>query len=95
MIRRKRSLVIFDAESATERALPGTVSPSLDLTTAPPLVMAAPFVVNLEAEKVIGTVAGRPLALAGDGKVLVARGGDGDGSALAFGPLVWQPPVAP
>ena len=47
--------MIFDVESGTERALPGAVSPSLDLTAAPPLVMAAPFVVNLETEKVIGT----------------------------------------
>ena len=95
LIRRKRSLVIFDVESGTERALPGAVSPSLDLTAAPPLVMAAPFVVNLETEKGIGTVTGRPLALAADGKVLIARGGDGDGSGLAVGPLVWQAPVVP
>ncbi len=95
LVRRKRTLVLFDVESGAEHPLEGNVSPSLDSISAPPLVMAAPFVVSLDRQKVVGTVSGRPLGMAPDGKVLVARGGDADGAALAVGPLVWQAPVAP
>ncbi len=94
LVRRKRSLLLHDADRSSERPLEAALSPSLDSIAEPPMVVAAPAVVNIDTERLVGTISGRPLGLAPDGKVLIARGRDSDGTELATGPLVWQTPSA-
>lgn len=93
LVRRKTGLSFHDAARGSETAISGKLAPTLDLIVEPPLVAAAPLVLNLENARVLGAFSGRPLGLAPDGKVLVARGADADGDHLALGPLTWRAPT--
>lgn len=92
LVLREGSLLIHDVAESREIALPGTVSPLFDLLRAQRTVVAAPLVVDLESATLLGSITGRPLAVAVDGRVLVAAGGDASATAFAVGPLVWESP---
>ncbi len=59
------------------------------------LALVEPWVVDVATGQVLGAVSQRPLALAPDGRVLIALGGDPDLGSLAQGPLEWLAPAAP
>lgn len=90
---RRRASLLLTSPGAEPRALSLEVSPALDTLARPPFVVTRPHVIDLESERVLGSVAARPLGLSPDGKVLVASGGDPDGASLAKGPLVWRTPA--
>jgi hypothetical protein len=96
LIRRSSSLFIYDAAAGAEQALPGSVNANAEPITdagAPGIAALAPLVVHLGRRSVLGQYAGRALAVASDGAVLIAQGGDATEERLAVGPLVWQPPA--
>jgi hypothetical protein len=94
LVRRKRVLLLVDGTDGSERVLAGDLSPSLESFANGAVAFAAPWVVSLEAGKVLGRIEGRAYALAPNGRALVARGGDADADRLAVGPLAWLSPVA-
>jgi len=92
LYRRDRELLLRDVTADAEVELAGDLS-STESVTNGPWVAIAPVVANLETGTLSGRFQGRPLAVAPDGRVLVARGGDADGEHLALGPLTWQSPT--
>jgi hypothetical protein len=97
LLRRNDRLVLFDAATGREQALPGVVESLLEPVTAggaSGVAAVAPWVVDLARGAVLGRFEGRALAVASDGAVLVAPGGDPSPAELAVGPLVWRAPLA-
>ena len=74
------------------KAEPKFAAAAFDLVQSRSIVAVSPLVVDLAAGKLLGGVPGRPLAVADDGRVLVAAGGDASADRLAMGPLVWRLP---
>jgi hypothetical protein len=96
LVRRASSLLIYDAATVGEQPLPGSVSPTAEPITdvgAPSIAALAPLVVHLGQRSVLGQYTGRALAVAADGAVLTAQGGDATADSLAVGPLLWQTPA--
>lgn len=92
LVQRGRSLLIYDADKKTETALAGSVQADADPRRNGPVAVVAPLVVDLAAPRLLGRVDHAPLAVARDGRVLVAEGGDATASQLAVGPLRWVTP---
>lgn len=88
LVRRGKSLLFYDAETRTEQATSASLERFPDVLVTPPFVYVSPVVVNLETASVVGSLEQRPLALASDGRLLVAET-PSNGSALASGPLRW------
>lgn len=92
LVRRGRRLVLHDVASGHETALPGKTAALPDVLRAGTDAFVTPLVVDVAAGKELGKVSGQPLALASDGRALVARGRGADATHLAVGPLVWKTP---
>jgi hypothetical protein len=69
------------------------VKPVPQFHVAGPMAFVSPLVIDLERARVVGRVERTVLALAKDGRVLVADGGDPEPGRLARGPLAWQVPT--
>jgi hypothetical protein len=95
LVRRGRQLVLHDVASGDETVLPGKTAALPDLLRAGTDAFVTPLVVDVAAGKELGKISGRPLALASDGRALVAQGRDADATQLAVGPLAWETPSAP
>jgi hypothetical protein len=89
LVRRSKSILMFDAETGTLSALPGRLDPLGALLRQGALVFASPLLVDVEAGRVLGSVSGRPLALASSGKLLLPAA-PASSTALAEGPLTWH-----
>ncbi|HEY8946022.1 MAG TPA: hypothetical protein VIM73_17260, partial [Polyangiaceae bacterium] len=92
VVRRTRSLYLFDVESATERALAEGVDPYGGVLVQGQLVYASPFVVDAAAGLVLGRVPGPGYALTPLGAVLVPEA-PASAALLARGPLRWRAPA--
>lgn len=91
LVRRGKRLLVIDADGK-ERDLALETDALPDTVTNGSLAIVAPFVVELSAANpVLGKSTGRPLALAPDGQVLVAKGSTAEG--LFEGPLEWKRPI--
>lgn len=95
VLRRGNKLVAYDAEMGHEEPLPGESPPLSHGFGQGSIAVAAPLVADAATGKLLGRVAGRPLAAAPDGRILVASGGDADATTLAVGPLEWRAPAPP
>ena len=85
--------MLVEATDGNEQTLAEGLSPSLLSLASGPFALATPWVVSLETGKPLGRVAGRPLAIAPNGRVLTAQGPEVDASQLATGPLGWRAPT--
>lgn len=90
-IRRGRKAVVFDADAVAERPLSISLDPLGEVLIQDRLVYAGPFVIDLETERVLGSVPGRALALSRRGTLLLPRVA-ASASHLAEGPLSWHVP---
>ncbi|MGC4094202.1 MAG: hypothetical protein QM756_41085 [Polyangiaceae bacterium] len=91
LVRRGKSLFLFDADSRRETDLKAPLDPFGDVLVTGSLVFASPWLVDLESGRVRGPVAGKGLALASSGAVLVPAQPPSE-RALAEGPLTWRRP---
>ncbi|HYO93203.1 MAG TPA: hypothetical protein VER33_01775 [Polyangiaceae bacterium] len=91
LVRRGRQALLFDAELQRELDLGIELDPMGEVLRKGPLVSACPWVVDLEAGRVLGSVPGRALALSTDGRVLLPVTPP-SATALAQGPLSWHEP---
>ncbi len=92
LVRRADNLLLIDVDTKVERPLAALPDPLPDVRLQPPVAVVSPFVIDLERARVLGTEAGRPLAVTRDGHVLVALGRDASADAVALGPLLWRHP---
>lgn len=93
LVRRGTALAVYDADARKETPLSGRTAADPATRQNGSVVVVAPLVVDLATPAVLGTVKGTPLAVARDGRVLVAAG-DADATHLATGPLRWVTPDA-
>ena len=91
LIRRKNSLIFYDAERRIEAVLAVTLDRHPELLLTPPFVFVSPALVNLDTAALVGISSARPLALSNEGQLLVSEV-EADGSSLARGPLRWLTP---
>jgi hypothetical protein len=84
---RKTALVVFDVDSASERTLVADTGRHPRTLVELPVAVVGSLVLDLAAERVLGSVAGRPLALTKAGDVLVAEGRGPSSDAVLRGPL--------
>jgi hypothetical protein len=95
LLRRSRSLLIFDGLTGREHRLPGRTAVLPDVLHTDPIAVVSPLVVDVRAGRLLGKVTRRPLAASRSGQVLVAEGGDPNAQQLALGPLRWVDPRQP
>lgn len=105
LVIRGAELALYDADAGREAPLdarlpagavdvmPGPRAGALAAVTGWDGGSAVTVVVDLAAPRALAVLAGRPLALTRDGRVLIAEGGDADATALASGPLRWVSPA--
>lgn len=89
LVRRGRTLLLFDAETGTAAPLAGSVDPFGNVLVQGSLVLASPLVVDVATGSVRGSVTGAALALSSGGDALVPAV-PASASSLAIGPLTWQ-----
>jgi hypothetical protein len=94
-ILRKTALQVFDVDATSERTLVPDTGRYPRTLVELPLAVVGSLVVDLAAERVLGSVEGRPLALTRAGDVLVAEGRGPGENAVMRGPLRFQRPAAP
>jgi hypothetical protein len=95
LVQRASELVVVDAaQSGAANKLPGKVQPHGQRLSVGGVAVVEPLVVHVPSARVLGSVVGRPLAVAADGRVLIAQGAQATSTSLAVGPLVWQRPGA-
>ncbi|HEY3495674.1 MAG TPA: hypothetical protein VGK73_13345 [Polyangiaceae bacterium] len=92
LVRRADKLFFFDGHSGRESALPGNIERLANVVTDGPRVAVGSRIFDLAEPRELGSVTGRPLALATNGEALVAEGGGASADRLARGPLRWQTP---
>jgi hypothetical protein len=93
LVQRASELVVVDAaQGGAASKLPGKVQPHGQRLSAGGVAVVEPIVVHVPSARVLGSVVGRPLAVAPDGRVLIAQGAQATSTSLAVGPLVWQRP---
>lgn len=92
LVRRGRTLLLFDAELGSEAALPGKLDALSDVLRSGTLVFASPYVVDVAEGRVLGEIEGRPLSLSISGAALVPAQPP-SANSLAEGPLSWQSPI--
>lgn len=92
LVRRRRKLVVHDADTGHEKTLPGRTDRLPDQRVNGHLAVVAPLVVDLDAGTVLGKVSRRPLAISSAGLVLVAEGRQAQAHQLSLGPLRWVEP---
>jgi hypothetical protein len=91
---RKNALVVFDADSASERTLIADTGRYPRTLVELPFAVVGSLVLDLAAERVLGSFSGRPLALTRAGEVLVAEGRGPSPDAVLRGPLGYHRPGA-
>jgi len=92
LVRRGRSLRLFDAATGKWQPLAGTTDLHPHLVRSGQVAVVSPLVVDVGKGKLLGQVEQRPLAVTTTGSVLVAVGGDATADRLAIGPLRWVSP---
>jgi hypothetical protein len=95
LVRRARSIVLYDADTASETLLLADSGRFADVVVAGSVVAIGSQVIDLNQAKLLGNVEGRPLALTREGDVLLADGGAASAERLARGPLRWRKPAGP
>ncbi|HET9953876.1 MAG TPA: hypothetical protein VFQ61_05215 [Polyangiaceae bacterium] len=89
LVRRGRTLLIFDAEAHREALLPGSLESFGSVFVTGSLVYASPLLVDVAQGRVLGQIAARPLALTRGGQLLIPQIPATD-EHLAEGPLAWK-----
>jgi hypothetical protein len=92
LIRRGKSLLIYDAEARREQPLPGELDRFPDILRARPFVFVSPLLVNLDTAEIVGASKQRPLALSSAGQLLVPEM-EANAPNWARGPLRWLTPA--
>ncbi|HEX3853772.1 MAG TPA: hypothetical protein VHW01_22560, partial [Polyangiaceae bacterium] len=92
LVRRNNALFIYDADSHTSHALPGTLDKFPQILSAPPFAFVSPLLINVTTGAVVGQSKRRVLALATTGQILVTEA-DPAASGLMQGPLRWLTPA--
>jgi hypothetical protein len=93
LVRRDKTLLWFDATSGSETVLTSVIPPFAGLVLESGVVAVGSLVIDAKLGRVLGSVPGRPLALAADGTALVAEGGAPSAEGFARGPLRWHTPA--
>ena len=88
LIRRGSSLLMYDADTHSERALPGTLDKYPQILVSAPFAFVSPLLVDLDASAVTGQTKQRALSLSNTGQLLMSDT-DPDNSGLTRGPLHW------
>jgi hypothetical protein len=91
LVRRGNALLIYDADTHAEHALPGTLDRYPQVLLSAPYAFVSPLLVNLDAAAVVGQSKRHALALSNTGQLLLSDA-DPDVSGLTHGPLRWQTP---
>jgi len=92
LIWRKNRLLRFSGVTQELLDLGVEVEPLAYVVQNRGLAVVSPYVVDLKREQALGKIAGRPLAVADDGHVLIAKGQQASADSLATGPLSWVSP---
>lgn len=92
LVHRGRRLLIHDVDTGREQELAGRTDRLPDVRVTGHLAVVQPLMVDVEAGKLLGRIAGRPLAVSSAGLVLVAEGRQAEAHHLAVGPLRWRAP---
>lgn len=95
LVRRGRSIVLYDAEARTETELVADTGPFADVVVQGSVVAVGSHVIEVSEARLLGNVDGRPLALTREGDVLIADGGAPSAERLARGPVRWRKPRGP
>jgi hypothetical protein len=90
---RKDALAVLDADATSERTLIADTGRYPRTLLELPVAVIGALVVDLAAERVLGSVDGRPLALTKAGSVLVAEGRGPSAGAVLRGPLRFHQPA--
>jgi hypothetical protein len=91
---RKATLVVLDVDSASERTLVADTGRYPHTLVELPVAVVGSLVLDLAAERVLGSVGGRALALTRAGDVLVAEGRGPSADMVLRGPLRFRRPGA-
>jgi hypothetical protein len=91
LVRRGHGLIVVDAVTGKEQALPGDTGRVPDVVTAGDVAVVGSVVVDVARTLVLGEVQARPLAASVGGEVLVATGTDTERPPM--GPLRWIRPT--
>ena len=91
LVRRANGLLVYDADTRTEQALPGTVDKYPQILLATPFALVSPLLVNMATGTVVGQSKQRALALSNSGQLLLSDV-EPDSSGLTHGPLHWVTP---
>jgi hypothetical protein len=91
-ILRKTALVVVDVDETSERTLVADTGRYPRTLVELPVAVVGTLVLDLAAERVLGSVPGRPLALTRSGDVLIAEGRGPSADAILRGPLRFRRP---
>jgi len=89
LIRNRQALRIYDAASRSSQKLGVEAARISDVLLSGQFAFVSPALVDLERGELAGQSPLRPLALASDGKLLVAEGASASAERVAQGPLRW------
>jgi len=92
LIRRGNALLIYDADSHTEHALPGIVDKYPQILVNARFALVSPLLVNIDSASVVGQTKQRALALSSSGQLLTSET-EPAASGLTQGPLHWLTPA--
>ncbi|HEX6272623.1 MAG TPA: hypothetical protein VFZ53_06280 [Polyangiaceae bacterium] len=93
LVRRRGSIVLVDVDKNSTKTLAPRLSRLPFVLVQGTAVAVGNTVFDVLRDEPLGTVSGRPLALAPSGEALVARGGPPSAERLALGPLAWEKPA--
>ncbi|MEO8902891.1 MAG: hypothetical protein ABI627_15320 [Polyangiaceae bacterium] len=88
LIRRGSALLIYDADTHTEQALPGVLDKYPQIFVSQPFVFVSPLLIQLDSAQVVAQTRQRPLALSNSGQLLMSDS-EPQSSGLTHGPLRW------
>ncbi len=92
LIWRKNRLLRFSGLTQETVDLGVEVEPLAYVVQNRGIAVVSPYVVDLKREQPLGKISGRPLVVADDGHVLIAKGQQASADSLATGPLGWVSP---
>lgn len=95
LVRRGSSIMLYDAEAASETELLTDTGRFADVVVEGAVVAVGSSVIDVSEARLLGKVDGRPLALTREGDVLIADGGAPSAERLARGPVRWRKPSGP
>ena len=91
LVRRANGLLMYDADTHSEQALPGIVDKYPQILLTAPFAFVSPLLVNMDTGAVVGQSKRHALALSNSGQLLLSEV-DPDSSGLTHGPLHWTTP---